>query len=77
MKFHTYNCSGFFVAEINYPIKMVGLMKPLVDANRECINWCDEVFDKDVWDYSVPSAMTLRFQFNREEDRTWFILRWS
>ncbi len=74
MKFNTYICSGHFVLDIND--------QSTRDINKltifpECIVWCKEVFNKDVWNYFIPDSITLRFVFNREEDRNWFILRWS
>ena len=70
MYFQTYQVNNQFVLDIMYRISN------FVEF-RQYVDWCTETFDKDEWDYSRPDVITLRITFNREEHRSFFLLKWA
>ena len=68
--------NGWYVASVPAPVND-RVSKHVYQGWAPCIDWCREHFsdrDNDGWGYYVGEGV---FEFRRERDYAWFLLRWG
>ena len=65
--------SGWHVASIMPPGPRLGGAVEAYRGWQPCVNWCIEQIDRDTWHYVGEGV----FVFEREQDCTWFLLKWG